>query len=153
VTPGLANIPLIIMDPAKPGGRINETIGSQVDLLPTLLDLLDIPIPQGQLYQGVSLYSAAAQTNRTIYLNSFQQYGIIQDRLLICGNRETESQEAATNPPVKVYAIANRGSHTLFSEIRGAHTPPPSIFQFDQFQENFLLNYSHYRETIPAKVP
>jgi phosphoglycerol transferase MdoB-like AlkP superfamily enzyme len=153
VTPELANIPLIIMDPAHPGCHINETIGSQVDLLPTLLDLLDIPIPQGQLYQGVSLYSVAAQTNRTIYLNSFQQYGIIQDHLLICGNRETESQEAATNPPVKVYAIANRGSHTLFSEIRGAHTPPPSIFQFDQFQENFLLNYSHYRETIPAKVP
>jgi phosphoglycerol transferase MdoB-like AlkP superfamily enzyme len=153
VTPELANIPLIIMDPAHPGCHINETIGSQVDLLPTLLDLLDIPIPQGQLYQGVSLYSAAAQTNRTIYLNSFQQYGIIQDRLLICGNRETESQGAATNSPVKVYAIANRGSHTLFSEIRGAHTPPPSIFQFDQFQENFLLNYSHYRETIPAKVP
>jgi phosphoglycerol transferase MdoB-like AlkP superfamily enzyme len=153
VTPELANVPLIIMDPTKPGGHINETIGSQVDLLPTILDLLDIAVPPGQLYQGMSLYSAAAQTNRIIYLNSFQQYGIIKDRQLICGNRETESRGDTTNASVKVYAIANRGAQTIFPECPGTNTPPPSIFQFDRFQENFLLNYSHYRQTIPAKVP
>src|SRR5207253_3811047 len=38
LTPELANAPLIIMDPANVGYRINKTVGSQVDLLPTLCD-------------------------------------------------------------------------------------------------------------------
>jgi phosphoglycerol transferase MdoB-like AlkP superfamily enzyme len=147
VTPGLANIPLIIMDPDKPGCRINDTVGSQVDLLPTILDLLGIPIPQDQLYQGASLYSDSAQTDRTIYLNSFLQYGIIQGRRLACGNQDTEVHDAATSSPTKVFAIVNDGAHTTFPETNSLSTPPPSISQFDKFQENFLQNYSHYCQT------
>ena len=33
--PELANTPLIIMDPQKPGTALNYTLGSQIDLLPT----------------------------------------------------------------------------------------------------------------------
>jgi phosphoglycerol transferase MdoB-like AlkP superfamily enzyme len=147
VTPGLANIPLIIMDPGKPGCRINDTVGSQVDLLPTILDLLGIPIPQDQLYQGASLYSDSAQTDRTIYLNSYLQYGIIQGRRLVCGNQDTEIHGAATASPIKVFAIVNDGAHTTFPETNSLSTPLPSTSQFDKFQENFLQNYSHYCQT------
>ena len=45
ITPELANAPLIIMDPQNPGYHLNYTLGSQIDLLPTLLDLLKIPVP------------------------------------------------------------------------------------------------------------
>ncbi len=150
VTPELANIPLIIMDPDKPGYHINNTVGSQVDLLPTILDLLGMAVPQGQLYQGISLYSAAAQTDRIIYLNSFQQYGIIKGHRLICGNRETEVRDATTDPLVKVFAITNNGASTMFSEMPFTKVSSPSIFQFDKFQENFLQNYSHYRQAIQS---
>ncbi len=77
------------MDPGNPGYHVNDTIGSQVDLLPTILDLLGLPTPENQLYQGASLYSSTAQTDRTIYLNSFQQYGIIEGHRYLCGDRET----------------------------------------------------------------
>jgi arylsulfatase A-like enzyme len=150
VTPELANIPLIIMDPDKPGYRINTTVGSQVDLLPTIRDLLGIAVPQGQLYQGMSLYSAAAQTDRIIYLNSFQQYGIIKGHRLICGNRETEVRDVTTDPFAKVFTITNNGGSTAFSEMPSTNVSSPSISQFDKFQENFLQNYSHYYQAIQS---
>ena len=154
VTPELANIPLIIMDPGKPGYHdVNDTIGSQVDLLPTILDLLGIALPQGGLYQGASLYSGAAQTDRTIYLNSFQQYGFVKGRRLVCGTRETGAQGGLTNSSVKVFAITNNIAHTIFSEMHSSGTPPPAILQFDAFQENFLQNYAHYQQAMQAMFP
>ena len=150
VTPELANIPLIIMNPDKPGYHINNTVGSQVDLLPTILDLLGIAVPQDQLYQGISLYSAAAQTDRTIYLNSFQQYGIIKGHRLICGNRETEVRGVTPDPFLKVFIITNNGASTMFSEMPSTNVSSPSISQFDKLQENFLQNYSHYCQAIQS---
>jgi len=144
VTPALANIPLIIMDPAKPEYHINHTIGSQVDLLPIILDLLGIPVPDDQLYQGESLYSDRAQADRTIYLNSFQQYGIIQGHRFIGGERDTENQGTEA---LKTFAIVNHGARTLFPATNSPGAPVPSIGNFDRFQENLLQNYSHYCQT------
>jgi hypothetical protein len=141
VTPALANIPLIIMDPGTPGYRINDTVGSQVDLLPTILDLLGISTPDDQLYQGTSLYSDRARADRTIYLNSFQQYGIIEGHCFIRGSRETDNSESET---ARTFAIVNDGAKTIFPETNFLSSPAPSIGKFDQFQENLLEYYSHY---------
>jgi len=143
VTPELANIPLIIMDPDHPGYRLNDRIGSQVDLLPTLLDLLGIVTPKDQLYQGRSLYALPAPADRKIYLNSFQQYGIIQDRSLLCGDRSTENQTVAN-----VYSITNQGAQTMFPKAASADDFTANIHDFDEFQENFIQNYSHYCQAL-----
>jgi len=153
VTPELANIPLIIMDPTKAGYHLNDTIGSQVDLLPTILDLLGIPLPQDQLYQGESLYSPIAQGSRKIYLNSMQQYAVIEGHRFLRGDRETETAPAINNPSFKVFAFTNDGSRTIFSEIHNSNLPAPSISPFDKFQGNFLQNYSHYRQVIHSPPP
>ncbi len=51
-----ARIPLIIHDPRHPEGKVIEGITRSVDLLPTLLELLEIPAPPG--LEGVSLLPA-----------------------------------------------------------------------------------------------
>jgi phosphoglycerol transferase MdoB-like AlkP superfamily enzyme len=153
VTPELANIPLIIMDPDNPGYHVNDTIGSQIDLLPTILDLLGIPPPEDQLYQGASLYSPIAQGNRKIYLNSFQQYAIIDGHRFLCGDRESETSTVTNSPSCKVFAIANDGPCTTFHEIVSSNVPPPSISRLDRFQENLLQNYSHYGQMIRPAPP
>ncbi len=145
VTPVLANIPLIIMDPGRPGYRINDTVGSQVDVLPTVLDLLGISVPDNQFYQGVSLYSGAAREPRTIYLNSFAQYGVIQGQDLFCGSRETG---AANGVSSDVYHIVNDGARTVFIKTNAANASLPSIATFDTFQENLLQNYSEYQRSL-----
>jgi glucan phosphoethanolaminetransferase (alkaline phosphatase superfamily) len=143
VTPELANIPLIIMDPGHPGYQLNDRVGSQVDLLPTLLDLLGIPVPQDQLYQGRSLYAAPAPADRKIYLSSLRQYGVIQDHRLLCGDRATENQPAAN-----IYTITNHGAQTLFPEMAAPGGFPANIRDFDDFQANFIQNYSRYCQAL-----
>ncbi|MDR3457079.1 MAG: LTA synthase family protein [Verrucomicrobiae bacterium] len=146
VLPELANIPLIIMDPANPGYHVNDTIGSQVDLLPTILDLLGIPAPAGQFYQGASLYSATARDERRIYLNSFQQYGVVEGRRFVRASRTTENLTVTNNPSLRAFWMTNDGPREVFTETNTAGFPAPYITPFDKFQENFLLNYSHYQQ-------
>jgi len=142
ITPELANVPLIIMDPGHPGYRVNDTIGSQVDLMPTILDMLGIPLPPGELYQGDSLYSPSLNTNRTIYLNSFRQYGEVRGAQIITGDRDAEKRGSTDTR--QVFGIANEGSHTTFKPESSATLDAAPITSFDDFQRNFLRNYPVY---------
>jgi arylsulfatase A-like enzyme len=150
MTPELANVPLIIMDPGHPGYRVNHTIGSQVDLLPTILDTLGIPLPAAQLYQGASLYSPDLNTNRTIYINTFRQYGIIEGAQFIRGDRETDGGAGADSR--EVFDIGAQGSHPSFVPEQTAAVGAPSISSFDQFQKNLLRNYSDYCKMFGSEL-
>ncbi len=153
ITPELANTPLIIMDPQNPGYHLNYTIGSQVDLLPTVLDRLRIPIPAGQLYEGRSLDAPQPGNPPWIYLNSYRQYGVIVDHHIVVGDREADEERSADSKR-GVFAISNLGSKTSFSEDRAAQPPAVSIQRFDHFQENLLRNYSLYcRSVHPLSHP
>jgi membrane-anchored protein YejM (alkaline phosphatase superfamily) len=140
ITPELANVPLIIMDPGHPGYHVNDAIGSQVDLMPTVLDSLGIPMPQGELYQGASLYSPNLNTNRIVYLNAFTQYGEIQGTRFVRGDRESDKRGGEP----EVFQITDEGSHTIFLPEDTSATNAPSISAFDKFQKNLLRNYSVY---------
>jgi phosphoglycerol transferase MdoB-like AlkP superfamily enzyme len=146
VTPKLTNIPLIIMDPAHPGYHINDAIGSQVDLLPTILDRLHIPLPAGQIYEGTSLDSANPESGRFIYLNSFSQYGIIHGNHLICGDRETGEANAATLD--KNYDITNQAARTFFPKTDDPDFSLPNISEFDTFQKSLLAHYAYYCQML-----
>jgi len=152
VTPELANVPLIIMDPDKPGYRVNDRIGSQVDLLPTVLDALGIAIPSGELYEGRSLYATHDETNRLIYLNSLQQYGVIAGKQFVAGDRTLDEGGAARFKKT-AYIISNDGGKTAFTEDTSATNRAISMRQFDQLQETLLRNYSFYRESIARGRP
>jgi hypothetical protein len=150
LTPKLVNAPLIVMDPEKKGARINQAVGSQVDLLPTLLDLLRLPQPEGELYEGHSLYAATGDSKRTAWLNSFQQYAILRGNSLVFGDREKAQGKNAVEG--NGFQIRNDGARTLFEET-GPCALPGSIKQFDRFQENLLKNYSYYTEPLKVRSP
>jgi phosphoglycerol transferase MdoB-like AlkP superfamily enzyme len=143
LSPELVNTPLIIMDPRMKGFRINQTIGSQVDLLPTLLDMLGIPIPNDELYEGRSLARAGESKDRLTYLNSMQDFGVIAGNQLMLGDRERD-RGAVT----KAYTIGNSGSKTTFSEDGATFNRNVSIERFDEFQSNLLRNYSLYQQAV-----
>jgi hypothetical protein len=147
LTPELANTPLIIMDPQNPGCHLNYNIGSQIDVLPTALDLLKIPLPPGQLYEGRSLYTPPEEDNRLVYLNTYERYGIIAGNHFVSGARKADEGGAASAPKI-VYAISNQGSKTVFTEDHAAKGQPWLIRPFDEFQENLLRNYSFYCESV-----
>jgi arylsulfatase A-like enzyme len=140
LTPELTNVPLIILDPRNTAHRVNYTVGSQVDVMPTILDLLNLPNPSGQLCQGKSLYRVGPQEARRIYLNSMRQYAVIENSHFIFGDRELDEDSADRS----VFSITNQGTRTLF--VKSARRPDLqiSIEEFDEFQENFLRRFDSY---------
>jgi arylsulfatase A-like enzyme len=151
VTPQLANVPLIIMDPERKEYQINPTIGSQVDLLPTLLDALGLRTPVGELYQGRSLYSPPIE-NRRIYLSSYDEFGVISGQEIHTGSRRNEPGNPS-DPAGLVQRISNLGSMTVVTETNSVAPFGMKIREFDDFQANLLQNYAYYRDslrTVPA---
>lgn len=149
ITPELANTPLILMDPQRPGFHINPTIGTQVDLLPTILCRLNIPVPAGQLYEGLSLDAGSSRAGRVGYLSSYKQFGIVLGTEVLLGDREGGGPNGLPGPAA--FSIGNEGAKTLFT---GATEPDPlperkkTMARFDAFQENLLRNYAFYCESI-----
>jgi hypothetical protein len=137
IRPELANVPLIIMDPGRQGFRVNSAVGSQVDLLPTVLDLMGVPLPANELYQGQSLYRLEGSPTRTIYLNSLRQFATIKNTTLLCGDREEGGGEAAS-----AFRITDQGAIPVFVPTSSTN-PPVNIAEFDRFQASLL---SHYRD-------
>jgi len=144
LTPELVNAPLMIMDPAKPGYHLNNVIGSQVDLLPTILERLGIAAPAKQLYQGCSLDHPSA--NRRIYLNSYQQYAVVEANRMFFGDREKEGRAGVATGGS--FVIENEGARTVFQPVQATEKGRQSIKQFDAFQEDLLRNYAYYAETL-----
>jgi hypothetical protein len=143
LSPELVNTPLIIMDPRKKGYHLNQAIGSQIDLLPTMLDLIGIPIPANELYEGRSLAREGERNERLIYLNSMQDFGVIAGSRLMLGDRERE-KGALT----RAFTIGNAGSKTVFTQEDVTSRPNVSIQRFDEFQGNLLRNYSLYQQAV-----
>jgi arylsulfatase A-like enzyme len=150
ITPQLANTPLIIMDPAHRGYRLNYSSGSQVDLLPTVLGRLGVAIPQDELYQGHSLDTLSATNRPWAYLNSFRQYGVLVDSEILVGDRE--GSDGSPGHGLSAFQISNQGARTVFTPATSASIPAISIQEFDRFQANFIRNYSSYRRALRASA-
>ena len=135
------------MDPEKTGYRLNLTAGSLIDLLPTILELLRIPLPSGQLYQGRSLYDTQARGDRLAYLNSYEEYALLVGDNVVTGSRKAE-EEAKPGAIRSSYQISNEGSKTVFTRDACPANLPTSIRAFDDFQEGFLGDYSFYCESV-----
>ncbi len=146
VTPELANVPLIVLDPERAGYRVNQAVGSHIDLLPTILDTLNIPIPAGELYQGQSLWPIEPASERWVYLNSFDEFAVLSGREVYLGARRNEK----TGQPNAIRHITNTDHRTFFPETNGVRPMAVSIRQFDDFQESLLANYGYYRDSLRA---
>ena len=148
ITPVLANTPLILMDPQRTGYQINYTPGTQVDILPTILDRLHIPVPADQLYEGLSLDAGTARAGRLGYLNSYQQFAVLSGDLVLLGDREGAGPAGVSS--ASVYTLSNQGPTTIFTESQPDPLPErkAAMARFDAFQDSLLRNYDFYRASI-----
>ncbi len=147
VTPQLANVPLILMDPEQQKYRVNPMIGSQVDLLPTVLEALGLPVPPGELYQGRSLYSPSSTAQRRIYLSSYDEFAVIIGQEIRTGSRRDPAGNQSGHSGLG-YHISNQSAATLFTQTNGVPQPMISIQRFDDFQGSLLRNYASYRDSL-----
>ena len=140
VNPEMTNTPLIIMNPEKKGYRMNDTLGSQVDIMPTVLDLLSIPKPKNSLLQGSSLYGKQ-NPNKVVMLNSGLERGFVK------GSDYFREADGVW----RHYIISRNEAKTVFTEQASEtlSVEQQSEFleflnKFDVFQNSFIRNYGYY---------
>jgi arylsulfatase A-like enzyme len=150
--PRLVNVPLIFMDPARRGYHENHVLGSQVDILPTVLDRLQLPLPAQELYQGVSLDDPEQNRHKVVYLSSYMHRAVIKGSRYILEQRGNGSRSA--HYPVQVFDIIQQGPKTEFQLVEEKASVQQELDQFDRFQRSFLVHYAHYREVAaPRPAP
>lgn len=76
--PSLAAVAAIKINPENRGFKVNTNVGSQIDVLPTLLDWLELKPSIERYGQGVSLVSQPIK-ERPIYLSSARSYALIEN--------------------------------------------------------------------------
>lgn len=139
--PPATNIPIIILPPGETGGKINPAIGSQVDVLPTLLDYLGIPAPGDMPMQGRSLRDMKGDVHRRIYLGSYQDFSVIDGGFFynFPGNDATK---------MRCHAIANEDAATLYVKQEkpplDAERLKADYEAFSRLQESLLRHYGRY---------
>ena len=138
--PELSNIPLLVIHPSAVDHPIHAAVGSQVDILPTLLDYLGIAIPRDMPMQGLSLrYTAPAE--RRIYLGSYQDAAVI-DRGRYFLFPDGKPKDA------RCYRISNRGAHTDFDEDVPDQVEARALLEdqqrFFKLQQSLIRHYESY---------
>lgn len=69
-----ARVPLVISYPKLPKKNVVSHVTRGIDLAPTILDILDIPIPK--TIEGVSLLPYIEQTNSNLHLTTYFETGV-----------------------------------------------------------------------------
>jgi glucan phosphoethanolaminetransferase (alkaline phosphatase superfamily) len=140
--PSLANIPVMVLSPELKKGKVNLTIGSQVDVLPTLLDYLNLAPPSNMPMQGQSIRSGVVGS-RKIFLGSYSDYAVIE-------GHSYYRVPAGKLKDFEYFNISNRGPRTIFdkqtvalpakkqAELEAAHT------RFVKLQESLIKHYGEY---------
>lgn len=140
--PAMANIPMIVMSQGALGGSVNPAIGSQVDVLPTILDYLHISGPSDMPMQGTSL-RGGSPAHRRIYLGSFRDYAVIEDR----GYYWVPNGDLTAAIYFKMY---NKGARSYFSQQD--HAVPYEKWleldveyaRFRELQDSLVRHYDEY---------
>jgi hypothetical protein len=139
--PVVASIPLMVFSPGAEGAGINPAIGSQVDVLPTILDYLDIGVPSNLPLQGTSLKNGLPDARR-IYLGSYRDYAVIEGNLFYwLPNGDLSS--------AMCFEISNDGARSLFKQLE--EQPPGKWAELEDgygrfriLQESLIKHYDEY---------
>ena len=142
LVPGIANIPLLVVHPESVERQVNPAIGSQVDLLPTILDYLGVVAPADMPLQGMSLRRKVPE-GRRIYLGSYK------DAAVIDGNKYIHAPNGEMTDAV-CYRVSNDGAKTLFEEDDSIDFQAMNLLleeqkKFFKNQQSLIRHYDSYK--------
>ena len=135
---GAMRIPLIFAGPGVPNGVVTDDLVEILDVMPTLLDMNDIPLPKGN--QGISLQPV-------------MQGGSGRDAIYMEGQRNKilRSKKAT-------YAIYDNGEEILFDlesdphQLRNIAQRPEGAKLLSEMRKALLLKTIEIRDPLPGKI-
>lgn len=135
---GAMRIPLIFRGPGVPRGAASDELVEILDVMPTLLDLLDLPAPKGN--QGLSLAPVwnGAPGRESIYMQS-------------TSNRILRTKAAK-------YAVYENGEEVLFDyatdphELRNVAQEPAQAALRDRMRLLLLRKMIASRDPLPERI-
>jgi len=138
--PPLTNIAFFIIEPERTKFLQDDTLCSHIDVMPTILDLLDIPLPEGFLYQGSSVFHK--------HHNSFFIFSSLEKAWVTNSNffRLTDSNAVFSYPVADSFGI---GLASDFQQEYKMLTDPEKsamtqkINDFYNLQKMFLRHYDN----------
>jgi len=145
--PDVMNICCLFVEPGRKEAEYVHSLGSQVDILPTILDLADIPVPEGEWYQGSSLLRD--NRPRREFLFSMEESAVARP-----GIYDRIHGDAIERYDVRV---ASEGTHVVFGPPRDVPMTPETRTLIEEAQElkklqrQFLMQYQSIREAKKAE--
>lgn len=139
VDPELTNSPLIIMNPLRKGYRVNYSLGSQMDIMPTILDILGIDLPKGKPILGKSLYRYST-VNKRLFFTSGRERGFIDNGAYYRELGGLWKRYSVEFDNTKTHFINDNYS---FSQEEMSKCKD-LLSRFEKFNESIINNYSLY---------
>lgn len=134
-TPELCHNPLIVMHPQNRQFRINTTLASHIDFMPSVLAMLGIPLKSGHFMQGQSVWDVSAQ--RRVYILSYsnEKAYLEHDWFYHWGD----------GGRLRKYRVTHQGAKTIFQKIepneQEADLLGEHLNQFSYLQEQLIRYY------------
>jgi len=128
-------VPLIIKYPSQTEARIAAVPVSHVDILPTVLDTLGIPVPPHILGRSLRSDSPA---DRAVFAESFPT------KALDLPSPRLDRIERAIRLGTYKLVVSDKGKHELFDLVRDPqelHSLSTSVVAQAQFMETLLENF------------
>lgn len=136
VDPTLENVPLILLNPHRKGSRINERVASQVDLLPSIADVMGIPLPEG-----------------AIYIGCHGQFAMIRGDQFFLADRQAAETGVASS---LCYRVVGEGGRTVFELVPEQVDAVFPVGEFERVQQSLLRDYERFlggRTPARCRVP
>ena len=133
--------PIIIYDPRRPVGEVQDKVAQQIDILPTLMGMLHYPKPY--LGFGIDVLNTPADSTWAVnYLNGTYQY-VKQGHVLQFDGQQTRAVYALTDSLMQ---------HNLLekTEAEANHTSQLSVLdsQFERMEQELKAIIQQYMERI-----
>ncbi|NLI76567.1 MAG: LTA synthase family protein [Candidatus Riflebacteria bacterium] len=146
-TPDLTNIFCAMLEPGRTAFVRDPTPGSQIDLMPTILDALDIPMPAGHPYQGRSLLATGSV--RPILVSSFGDRAVLTPDRFLRLPEAGPGQAYAANPATAAGPL-DFATAPLPLELAVTGDRLREVRAFEERQRSLLLDYDRLQKAYAA---